>query len=197
MKEDSIINTDELSFKMIQDRIAKNPEIKKVSVSKEPPDEIKIEIVEKRPIAILNINDELKLIDEELEMFQFKNYQKIYDLPVITGLSFSKEIPADSAKSIQSLKTAVFIVVEAMKNSKSLYSLLSEINVSDSSMIVVYSNNNSLRFYFPKVNIKDELSKKELHNTLIKFFAFSNQISATEKLNYVDLRFDDQIIINN
>ena len=197
LDKDSTINIEELNLKMIQDRISKNPEIKKVFVSKEPPSELKIDIIEKRPVAILNVNDELKLIDEELEIFPFKNYQKIYDLPVVTGYNSKFAQPGDSIKNTGNLRIALFIILNALQKSKTLYNLISEINISDSSKLIVYSNENLAQFYFPKSpdkNISNKQYQKELLATLVKFNAFHHQINLKENFVYVDLRFNGQAI---
>ena len=48
--KDTVLNAEEINIDNIQDRISKNPEIKKVFVSKELPSELKIEIIERRPV---------------------------------------------------------------------------------------------------------------------------------------------------
>jgi len=198
LDRDSSINIEELNLKMIQDRISKNPEIKKVFVSKEPPSELKIEIIEKRPVALLNVNNELMLVDEELEIFSFKNYQKLYDLPVITGYNFKFARTTDSVKNSGNLRTALFVLMNALKRSRTLYNLISEINISDSSKLILFSNENSAQFYFPKYenkNIGDLMYQKELVTTLLKFNAFHHQISMKDNIDYVDLRFNGQIVV--
>ncbi|HEY5534062.1 MAG TPA: FtsQ-type POTRA domain-containing protein [Ignavibacteria bacterium] len=196
--EDSSINIEEINLKMIQDRISKYPEIKKVSVSKEPPAELKIVVTEKRPVALLNIENELKLIDEDLEVFPFKNYQKIYDLPVITGYSTSKTAVVDSMKNVNNLRTALFIILNAYQKSKTLYNMISEINIADSSKIIVFSNEKSAQFYFPKYkdkSVTDKIYQKELNNTLVKFNAFQLQTGNMDNIGYVDLRYNGQAIV--
>ena len=73
LKADSTLNLDELNELFIRDRVAKHPEIKKVVVSKEPPSELIIEVIEKKPIAIVIKSNEIYLVDEEQEIFPIKN----------------------------------------------------------------------------------------------------------------------------
>jgi cell division protein FtsQ len=198
LDEDSSVNIDEINLKMIQDRISKYPEIKKVFVSKEPPSELKIDIIEKRPVALLNIDNNLRLIDEELEVFPFKNYNKIYDLPVITGYKTSGIRVIDSIKNVNNLRSALFIIMKSFQRSKTLYNLISEINIADSSKIIIFSNEKSAQFYFPKYNdvsIADKNYQKELINTLVKFNAFHLQAGNKENIGYVDLRFNGQAVV--
>jgi len=88
----TVINIEEVNINIIQDRLSKHPEIKKVYVSKEPPAELRIEIIEKRPIATINTGTDLKLIDDELEIFPYKNLDKLYDLPIISGIKIDDNL---------------------------------------------------------------------------------------------------------
>ena len=56
--KDSVMIEKDAEIELIQDRLMNHPEIKKAFVSKTPPSELKIEIVEKRPVAILNTGSE-------------------------------------------------------------------------------------------------------------------------------------------
>lgn len=53
LRADSTIDLSELNEVFIRDRVARHPEIKRVVVSKEPTSELVIEIVEKKPFAIV------------------------------------------------------------------------------------------------------------------------------------------------
>lgn len=48
LENDSVIDLKKVNLELIQDRILNHPEIKKVSVVKQPPKELIIEIVEKK-----------------------------------------------------------------------------------------------------------------------------------------------------
>ena len=135
IKQDSTINIDELNLVFIQDRISKHPEIKKVSVSKNPPNELVIDVIEKRPLAIVNVGNQLNLVDEECELFPFKNFEKLIDLPVITGIRQVSTQQIDDKAYMNDLRLAVFITMNAFKKSKFLYNQISEINISDTIII--------------------------------------------------------------
>ncbi len=201
IKQDSIINIDELNLVFIQDRISKHPEIKKVSVSKNPPNELVIDVIEKRPLAIVNLGNQLNLIDEECEMFPFKNYEKLYDLPVITGIKQISSQQIEDKYYLNDLKTAVFIAMNALIKSKFLFNQISEINIADSGKIILFTNDNSIPVYFPRndsKNISETSYQKVLINKLIVLKNFLEKpfiMLKEKKLNYVDMRFDNQVII--
>lgn len=200
IKSDSV-NIEELNLVFIQDRISKHPEIKKVFVSKNPPNELVIEVYEKRPLAIVNVGNQLNLVDEEYELFPFKNFEKLYDLPVITGIKQFSQQQIEDKSYLNDLKTAVFITMNAFKKSKFLYNQISEINVSDTGRIVLFTNDKSVPVYFPrseKNNISDPFYQKEITGKLVvlkNFFGKSYESLKDKKIEYVDLRFDNQIIV--
>ncbi|HEX2788452.1 MAG TPA: FtsQ-type POTRA domain-containing protein [Ignavibacteria bacterium] len=201
LREDSTINLDELNIDLIQDRISKHPEIKKAFVSKEPPDLLKIEVIEKRPIAVLNTSMGIKLIDDELEIFPYRNIEKIYDLPVISGIRTEDNIKGLNNINKNELRAALFIVLNAFKESKGLYNNISEINIADSTKLIVYSNEKSIPFYLPYSNAQDVKSKEyqEVVRTKMRLYDnFMNNIFSkimTREIEYVDLRFSNQVVV--
>lgn len=186
---DSLINLDELNLAFIRDRIAKHPEIKRVVVSKEPPSELIIEVSEKKPIAVLVKNTELNLIDDDREVFSIRNFEKVYDLPVINGLDESrKDYKSD-------LDIAVNFIKSAYAKGKYIQNQISEINMSDSTRLTVFSNDRPTVFYFPKISRESESA--EIYSAklgVFKKFIDDEIIKKNLNCEYVDLRFSNQII---
>lgn len=201
--KDTLFNPDDTGIDLIQDRISKHPEIKSVYVSLIRPSELKIEIVEKRPVAILNGESEMYLIDDGLDVFPFRNYSKLYDLPVISGVRVDKNPKSKNKFNTEDLRTALFIILNSYKDSKAMYNNISEIKLSDTNKIIIYLTEDSTPFYFPRykdIKIADKDYQKELLNKLIIFKNYLNQSLAEqlkENVNYIDLRFKNQIIVNS
>ncbi|MCY7363337.1 MAG: FtsQ-type POTRA domain-containing protein, partial [Ignavibacteria bacterium] len=116
--KDTVVSSDEINIDIIQDRIMKQPEVKKVFVSKELPGELKIEIIERRPVAILNSENEMKLIDDELEVFPFKNFNKMYDLPIVSGVRIESSHDPKKKYNKEDLRVALFIILNSYKESR-------------------------------------------------------------------------------
>ncbi|MDQ3019961.1 MAG: FtsQ-type POTRA domain-containing protein [Bacteroidota bacterium] len=200
--KDSLINSDEINIENIQDRISKHAEIKKAFVSKELPSELKIEIIERRPVAILNGENEVKLIDDELEIFPFKNSSKLYDLPVISGVKIESTPNPKNKYTKEDLRLALFLILNSYKESKALYNNISEINLSDSDRVVVYLSEDSSPFYFPRM--RESISNKDYQILLLnKLVVFENYLKQSldehlkKQVNYVDLRYHNEVIINS
>jgi len=190
LKADSLIKLEDINLVFIRDRIAKHPEIKKVVVTSEPPAELVIEIVEKKPIAVLANTNDLSLIDEEKEVFSFKNYDKAFDLPVITGLRTDNQIKYKS-----DLNIAIDFIKAVYQKGKYVQTLISEVNMSDTTKIIVHTNDKLVSFYFPKPeNEKDiNLLYKEKLGIFKKFY--DTEIAMNNiGYEYIDLRFSNQIV---
>lgn len=188
IKADSVINLEELNLSFIRDRVAKHPEIKKVVVSKEPPSELIIEITEKKPLAVILKNNELNLIDEEQEIFSFKNYEKAFDLPVISGLKTE-----NAAQHKSDINMAINILKAAYSKGRYLQNMISEINMKDSNKVIVKSNEKSVSFYFPRVE-KDAVLIYKQKLALFKKFMEEEILKKNAECMYVDLRYSNQII---
>ncbi len=188
IKADSVINLEELNLTFIRDRVAKHPEIKKVVVSKEPPSELIIDITEKKPLAVIIKNNELNLIDEEQEVFSFKNYEKAFDLPVISGLKTESTVQYKN-----DINMAINLIKAAYSKGRYLQNMISEINMKDSNKVIVKSNEKSVSFYFPRVE-KDAVPIYKQKLGLYKKFMEEEIIKKNTECQYVDLRYSNQII---
>ncbi len=187
LKADSLINLEELNIIFIRDRITKHPEVKKVLVSKEPPSELVIEITEKKPIAIILRKNEIFLIDEEQEVFSIKNYDKAFDLPIISGLK------SDESKNKEDINIAITFLKATYEKGKYLQNLISEINMKDSSKIIVKTNDKLLSFYFPRIEKNGiDIYKEKLN--LFKSFMDEEVLMKNLNCEYVDMRYSNQII---
>lgn len=190
---DSAIDLNKADIDLIQSRILKHPEIKKVFISKEPPSDIKIEIIEKSQIAVVNFENEIMLIDEELELFPFKYSDKLYDMPIITGIKKTDKNFKDN------LRTSVFILTNIIKSGRYYQSYISEISFSDSSKIIVYTTDKAIPVYFPKagnLKIPDSNYQILLKNKLEVFKQIIHNIYPREKnIESIDLRYSNQVVI--
>ena len=187
MRADSTIDLSELNEVFIRDRVARHPEIKRVVVSKEPPSELVIEIVEKKPFAIVLKNNELFLIDEEREIFPVKNYDKAFDLPIINGLR------SDNEKNNADINQAVTFLKAVYEKGKYLQNLISEINMKDSSRIIVKTNDKQVTFYFPRILKNPEVIYSQKLG-LFKNFMDDEIMMRNLNCEYIDMRFSNQII---
>src|SRR4030095_3119864 len=136
---DSLICSNALSLEMIEARISKNPNIKKVVVTRDGVS-IKIEISEKNPFAVASNGKEMFLVDDQLTMYSMKKEQKEIDIPVISGLSSDLNIGVYGKDDLKYLKIAQYIICQSIKVNKSLYNYISEINFADSNRVILITS---------------------------------------------------------
>jgi cell division septal protein FtsQ len=210
---DSIICSNSLTLDMIESRIAKHPNIKKVYVVRESA-AIKIEVSEKNPFAIATNGKEIYLVDDQLTMYPLKKEQRDIDLPVISGMSSQLDLTNFGKDDLKNLKIAQYIISETIKMNKSLYHYISEISFLDSNGINIYSSDDAVPIYLLEYeslsNGKDkESSQRNINNTVLRtaldtklvyLSNFLRQVRVYKTNNsfaYIDMRYSDMIVVKN
>lgn len=212
---DSMICSNELTLDMIESRISKHPNIKKVVVSKDAAT-VKIDISEKNPFAVASNGKEMFLVDDQLSLYNLKKDHKDIDIPVITGLSSQLGTDTYGKNDLKDLKIAQYIISQSIKINKSLYNYISEINFADSSMITLVTSDDATPVYFvdygalmnktkpETVNVIRDINNNTLRaaidSKLVQLNGFLKQVRVYRTSNsfkYIDMRFNDMIIVKN
>jgi len=200
---DSSAITEEVNIDLIRNRISNHKEIKKVFVSLELPSELKIEIIERRPVAVINGENEIMLVDDELEIFPFKNAVKMYDLPVISGVRTELKPDPANRYNKEDLRLALFLILNTYRTSKATYNFISEVSLSDTDKVIVYMAEDSSPFYFPK-KTNESISNTEYQELLLnRIVVFENYLKQSlddhlrKDIKYVDLRYENKVILNS
>ncbi len=211
---DSIICSNALTLDMIETRIAKHPNIKKVVVTKDGTT-IKIEVAEKNPFAAASNGKEIFLVDDQLSLYNLKKEQMNIDLPVISGLSSELGAGTYGKNDLNFLKIGQYIISQSIKINKSLFNYISEINFSDSNNIVLVTSDDATPVYFidySSLTRKDRPDAgfiKDINNTslrraidknLLQLNGFLKQVRVYRTANsfkYIDMRYNDMIIVKN
>ncbi|KXK42876.1 MAG: Cell division protein FtsQ [Chlorobi bacterium OLB5] len=210
---DSLICSNQLSLDIIETRLAKHPNIKKVVVLKEGT-AVKIDITEKNPFAAATNGSDMFLIDDQLTLYPVKKEHSNIDLPVISGLSSELGPNTYSNNDLNNLKIAQYIISQSIKLNKSLFNYISEINFSDSSCLVIITSDDATPVYLLDYSSVENLNRsitvsRDINNTmlrraidkkLVQLNGFLKQVRVYKTLNsfrYIDLRFKDLVIIKN
>ena len=157
-----------LNIKSIEESLKNEVFIESFSIKKIYPNTIKIKIIEKKPIAVLQNKKKKFYISNKGELMNFINVKKYESLPIIFG----------DGKSFFTLYKNLQITKFPIENIKSFYFFESgrwDLILNDD--IVV------------KLPIKDYLFSLEN-------FILSNQNSSFSKYKIFDYRIKDQLILN-
>ena len=160
--------------------------IKGVSITKRPPSILNITIEERKPIAFI-YGKGLNLIDSDGYLMPVPNFSKTWNLPFISGI---KRLGKLGEKSIASeTYIALEVVTYLQQDNPLIAGLVSEINMS---------RDNYIELYFIKGGAKVRINKNSFHkeiytlkNFIVKYFNFAD----LDNIEYIDLRFKDQLVI--
>lgn len=212
---DSIIGTNTLTLEIIEARIAKHPNIKKVNATRNGT-VIKIEIQEKDPFAIVVTKTQMYLLDNDMNLYPLKKEQKNLDLPIISGVSDSIDINSISAIDMKKFKTAKYIVSKSTKMDKILFNYISEISFFDNENLQIFSNDEGTKvnlLEYASINLTDRYSPKlsgpeiinanfrrEIDRKLLYLYNFLKKVMLYRGSNVyekIDMRYNDMILVKN
>ena len=161
--------------------------IKAVRISKHFPDKIKIEIVERSPIAVVN-NKEPILIDKDGIVLpnNKKAFKKI--IPFLSGFNKNKLSYTDGEKTISpKLNEAISLLNKIKDKNESLYKNISEMSLNGDNEYVLI-----LVDYPTKINLGSSALEKKIR--IIESFDSSINPDGLYAFKSIDLRYQNQII---
>ena len=167
--------------------LEKNPFVKAARVSKHFPNKLNIEIVERKPLGIINIENQL-MIDEEAVVLPGKNYSEDYLIPVLSGFNSAKELYPEGEKTFSiKVKEAVGILRELSTNYKDLYENISELTLNKDDEYVIILADRPTRVILGKDNISQKF------NILKSFDKALGQRQLTD-FRLIDMRYKKQLV---
>jgi len=178
----------EIDLFEVRERVLSQPFIKSVSINRQFPEAIRISVRERVPIALLNCG-QLRYVDAEGFLLPYIETSVKLDLPVISGIEGLQEKRIGEAASNDELFQAIALLESAQEIDTTLYHFISEVNMNKGQDITLYSADAGV----PIILGRQEISKK-----LLTLQSFWNNFVKTEnsgKMQYVDLRYNDQVVV--
>src|ERR1051326_5117754 len=171
----------------VEQRILGHAFVKSAAIERQYPDALRISIVERVPIASVNAG-KMWYVDR-VGVFMPHGQAMKLDLPVIAGLEVVDRVQAGSKLSSNDLPQAIDLLKTAQSIDSSVYHFISEVNMKGGGNITLFSSEAGIPILIGRGDIARKL-------VLLQTF-WSNFVKAenTEKLQYIDLRFDDQIVV--
>ena len=175
-------NLYEVDLNKIVSRIEAHPMVRNARIVRYPPDEVLITIVERTPISLINL-EVLCGIDEEGTLLPF--HPTFVDLPVITGVQLGGNYTLGRPVSEPELLSCLDLLKKTRGDAPELWDQISEVRHGQD-MIRINLVGDGLEV---RMNPWDVLSQSE------KFRAWSDANGWTELPDFIDLRFDGQVIV--
>ena len=172
-----------------QSRVMQNAFIKTATVNREAPNVISITVRERIPIAAV-VLDQIKYLDVEGVVLPSAHPDNIFDIPVLTGVFQPGDFAPGKQIAGSNVREALDILVTAQQLGDELYRRISEVHIENGKDIVLYT----AEFGVPVIFGHDDAAAK-----LVKFDGFWSQFvhhRVAHELAYVDLRFEDQVVVH-
>lgn len=162
--------------------------IKDVIVERDLPATLRVTIQERVPLAILNAA-EILYLDEDGIVLPHSVSKQIFDLPVLTGMQGEGPMAPGTKLKHPDIQEALKILASSKAVSKDLYYMISEVRLRNGGDIVLYTAERAVPVIF---------GRGEIASKLVRLESFWNEIvreRGAENLQYVDLRFEDQVVV--
>lgn len=179
----------ELDLTSLQRNIQSNAFVKNVVVKRDAPSRLLVNIEERMPAALLT-GSELYYIDDEGVVLPYIASSDAYDIPIISGADSNSQIKAGRKILNSDIQEALEIIRIAKAASPEIYHAISEIRLRKGHDIVCYTFESGAPVIFGKGDIAQKIVK------LDAFWQKFLQNSDTGDIQYIDIRFDDQVIVS-
>jgi cell division protein FtsQ len=175
----------------IRNRILKNPFIRDVVITRDPPRTLHVDVIERKPVAmLLNVHARDWLLDEDGFILPASRTVTVHDLPVITGVApdMRKLTPG-----VRVLDRRVQKGLQALKAIRGfdpeLVHLVSEIDLSHARDIVLHTMEGGVPVILG--------STERFYDKMRALRAFWENVAMKydpSSLEYIDLRWKEQIV---
>ncbi len=178
----------EVDLNNARKRVLTNQFFRAVSVNRDVPDRISVTVDERVPIAAI-AGERTLYIDADRMIMPPARSEFIFDLPVLTGALPQSECVPGKRVTSELFVEALQIVSVAQKISEELGRLISEVHVDAGENIELYTSESGVPVLFGRGDVAGKMAKLD---------AFWNEFvheRGAQELQYIDLRFEDQVVV--
>jgi len=177
-----------VNAKNIQKRLNHHPWIEQVNVHREFPDTLSIEIVEKKPLAIV-LFDQSIIIDINGYVIKEQKESDPTDLPIITGIAHS-----DLSQPGRPLSKKMIAIVHVLAEKKQTIGFpqnikISQLHVDIDFGITIWLGDPEFKILFGLDNYKEKFQQ------LRKLLTFFRYRKAYQRIEYIDMNNLDRIVV--
>ncbi len=174
-------NIFEIDLKQTVARVIENPMIKRASLSRILPDQISIQIVERKPIALVSLN-RLYGVDKEATLLPY--LASFPSVPIITGVNLRSYQIGETIASPELCQTIEFLQ-QANRIAPSLLNEISELKLGSPLILCLVNGGIQVKLRrgdFPQQILCLEAVLKELRTCRLS-------------PRYIDLRFEGKVVV--
>jgi cell division septal protein FtsQ len=181
---DILYSTDIVELRKV---LESNPFVKAARVSRHFPNKVNIQIVERKPLGIINIDNQL-MIDDEAVVLPGKKYSEDYLIPVLSGFNSAIELYPEGEKTYSiKVKEAVDILKKLSIHFADLYENISELTLNKDDEYVLILADRPTRVVLGKDNIS-------LKFDILKSFDKALGQRQLTDFRLIDMRYNKQLV---
>lgn len=180
-----------VQLKELKEKLEYHPRVKSVDIKRELPGKIVINIVERKPIVLLNARKDFNycLYEIDEEGFIIGEYPNIFihDLPVITGDCIDNAILGEKLTH-HSFKKVLTTLAKIEKQYYDFKRYIAEVNINckeDHALITLYLNYFNVKVEFGENFTVDKLNKL---NSLLMVIG-----KKMDNLEYIDFKYNEAV----
>ena len=181
---------EDVSISSVSKLIEKHPYIEAARVSKWYPSKMKIELIEREPIAILNV-EPMILLDKNSFVLPNKIMKSNFNLPILNNFNTNPNLYPSGCKVLsENVENSIHWLQRIKIEYPSLYGDISEMKMtSDNHMNIILSEYPTRIF----------LGKDQIWGKIEILRKFETELSPKKlsDFKYIDMRYDNQVITKN
>lgn len=176
----------EATLTELEQNIGTHPLLSSVRVSVYPPAELRINVEEKQPLALLNVEGALYCVDEDGMVLPSKP-GKLYDLPVLSG-SFKGGVRVGSQARSGMIDEGLDFLRTVLRDRSEMYTRISEVVLGDSEGLILYTQERGLPV---------RLGEGDYGRKIRYLEAVLDDLRGedTRGIDYIDVRYRGQVFI--
>lgn len=147
-----------LDIATIKSRIEKLPWVKEASIRRIFPDGLRVSVDERRPFALIHLEDSVFIIDDNGVVFKKAVSEDAVDLPVITGIGVDGLFRSDKG----GLNRAIRLLRIIRGDYPSLWDRLSEIRVEGGYGLRMFTTDEGAEIYIGERDFDERLRRYEV-----------------------------------
>ena len=172
----------------VRRRVKENPYIKTVSVNRDVPGSISINVVERTPLAAMGM-EKLLFLDPDGVVLPPLQPDQVFDVPVLTGMLPAGDCLPGQRVTVESITDALFLLATAKRISDDLYHRISEVHIMQNREMLLYTAESGVPVVFGHGDVVMKLAK---------FDGFWKEVVSrrgAQDLQYIDVRFEDEVVV--
>ncbi len=179
----------DLDLTVLEKNILTNSFVKNVVINRDAPSLLRVRIEERKPSAII-VAGELYYIDDEAIVLPYVASSETYDIPVITGVDSLALMRVGQKLRTQDVQEALEIIRAARETNAELFHNISEVSLRKGHDMILYSFESGIPIIFGKGDAAKKMVK------LDAFWQKFLQGDDMKEIQYIDIRFDDQVVVS-